>query len=269
MKTPTAGRVLGDEEVREAADRLLGAERSGKPIGQLSQAHPGMSVGDAYAVQREGIRRRLAAGAVVRGYKIGLTSAAMQRMMDVDEPDYGHLLDDMFVLETVPLPAGALLQPRVEPELAFVLGRDLPEGGITVADVLRCTDFLLPCLEIIDSRYDGWRITLPDTVADNASSARVVLGGVPCSLRGLDLAALGVVLRVNGRIVESGASGAVLGNPVNAVVWLANALAGHGVRLVAGDVVLSGSATRAVDVRPGDHVEAVTEDLGAVRTRFI
>ncbi|MFD1539801.1 2-keto-4-pentenoate hydratase [Nonomuraea guangzhouensis] len=269
MKASTAGRMLDGEQVREAADRLMGAERIGKPIGQLSQAHPGMTVDDAYAVQREGIRRRMDAGAVVRGYKIGLTSVAMQRMMGVDEPDYGHLLDDMFVLETVPVRTGELLQPRVEPELAFVLGHDLPEGRVTVADVLRCTDFVLPCLEIIDSRYDAWRITLPDTVADNASSARVVLGGVPRSLRGLDLAALGVVLRVNGQIVESGASGAVLGNPVNAVAWLANALAGHDVRLKTGDVVLSGSATRAVDVHPGDHVEAVAEDLGAVRTRFI
>jgi 2-keto-4-pentenoate hydratase len=228
-----------------------------------------MNAADAYVVQAETLRRRTAQGATVVGYKIGLTSAAMRRMMRVDTPDYGHLLDDMFVLEPVPMQAATLVQPRVEPELAFVLGHDLPMRRITVAEVWRATAFVLPCLEVIDSRFTGWQITFVDTVADNASSARVVLGGVPRRPARLpELAGLGVVLRVNGLIVETGALGAVMGNPANAVAWLAGELAAHGVALRAGNVVLSGSPTRAVDVRSGDHVEATVESIGTVTARF-
>jgi 2-keto-4-pentenoate hydratase len=264
-----SGNQFDETSVHAAADSLQQAEHSRSPMPKLSERHGGMSAADAYAVQAEIVRRRLVQGACVVGYKIGLTSAAMRRMMRVDTPDYGHLLDDMFVLEPVPIQAGTLVQPRVEPELAFVLGDDLPARRITVADVWRATAFVMPCLEIIDSRYTGWQITFVDTVADNASSARVVLGGVPRQPAELaELAGLGVVLRVNGLIVETGALGAVMGNPANAVAWLASELAAHGVTLRAGDVVLSGSPTRAVDVRAGDHIEAAVENIGTVTARF-
>lgn len=263
------GAPFDEVRIRAAADTLQEAERSRSPVSRLSEQYPGMSATDAYAVQAETIKRRRATGADVVGYKIGLTSAAMRRMMQVDTPDYGHLVDDMLVLEPVPVETGTLVQPRVEPELAFVLGRDLPSRRISVADVWRATAFVMPCLEIIDSRYTDWQITFVDTVADNASSARVILGGTPQQPAGLpELTGLGVVMRVNGRVVETGALGAVMGNPVNAVAWLASELASHGVALRAGDVVLSGSPTRAVDVRAGDHVEATVQGIGTVTGRF-
>jgi 2-keto-4-pentenoate hydratase len=259
----------GDAQLLTAADQLQAAERACSPITPLSVQFPDLDAAGAYAVQAEVVTRRRAAGAVVGGYKIGLTSAAMRTMMHVEIPDYGHLLDDMFVSEAVPVMTAELVQPRVEPELAFVLERDLPARRITVADVWRATAFVLPCVEIIDSRYTGWQITFVDTVADNASSARVVLGGTPRRPADLlDLAGLGVVLRVNGQVSETGALGAVMGNPANAVAWLASDLAAHGVRLHGGDVVLSGSPTRAVDVQAGDHVEASIENIGTVVGRF-
>jgi len=262
-------RAIDNAVVQEAADLLQTAEGTQSPTSQLSQRYPNMSVSDAYAVQAENIGRREAKGARIVGYKIGLTSVAMQKMMNVDTPDYGHLLDDMVIPEAVPIDTTALVQPRVEPELAFILGSDLPMRPITVADVWRATAFVMPCLEVIDSRYAGWQITFEDTVADNASSARVVLGGSPCAPAVLpNLAGRGVVLRVRGHVVETGALGAVMGNPVNAVAWLATELAAHGVAMRAGDIVLSGSPTRAVDVKAGDHVEATFEGIGTITARF-
>lgn len=262
-------RTIVDADVSEAADLLEEAEDTQSTTSQLSQRYPHITVADAYAVQAENVGRRKAQGARVVGYKIGLTSLAMQKMMNVDTPDYGHLLDDMVVPESLPIDTSTLVQPRVEPELAFVLGSDMPLRPITVADVWRATAFVMPCVEVIDSRYAGWQITFEDTVADNASSARVVLGGSPCAPTALpNLAGLGVVLRVRGHVVETGALGAVMGNPVNAVAWLATELATHGVAMRAGDLVLSGSPTRAVDVKAGDHVEATIEGIGTITARF-
>jgi 2-keto-4-pentenoate hydratase len=261
--------TLSDAEIQEAATVLTAAGVSRTPTAQLSTRYPQMGVPDAYAVQAHNVGARRAQGARVIGYKIGLTSAAMQQMMGVETPDYGHLLDDMFIAEPTPIDTATLVQPRVEPELAFVLATDLPLRRVTVADVWRATAFVMPCLEVIDSRYSGWQITFVDTVADNASSALVVLGGAPCAPTAVpNLAGLGVVLRVNGQVMETGALGAVMGNPANAVAWLASELASHGVAMHAGDVVLSGSPTRAVDVGAGDHVEASIEGIGTITARF-
>lgn len=260
--------MLTETQRREVVAALVRAEQKSKPIPPLSQAFPAIDVDDAYAIQRMGIAQRLAGGARLVGHKVGLTSLAMQEQFNVMEPDYGHLLSDMFVLESTAITASELCAPRVEPEVAFVLKHELTGPGLSVADVLRATAFVLPALEVIDSRITDWRITLPDTVADNASSARVVLGANPVPVDALDLRLIGAVLRKQGRVEETGASGAVLGNPASAVCWLANKLGNFGMGLEAGQVVMPGSCTRAVPVQAGDHVRGEFDGLGCVSVRF-
>lgn len=258
-----------DSPGRQAvADALYDAERDRRPIAPVTEAWAGLDEDDAYAIQRINVDRRLAEGRVIRGHKVGLTAKAMQEMLGVSKPDYGHLLDDMFVADGGAVPAERYCAPRIEPEVGFVLERPLPGPGCTVADVLRATAFVVPALEIIDSRVADWRITLADTIADNASSAGVVVGARATPIDGLDLATLGVVLRRNGEIVETGAAGAVLGNPVLAVAWLANILHERGTPLDAGHVVLPGSCTRAIEVKPGDVIRADFDVLGGVTVRF-
>jgi 2-keto-4-pentenoate hydratase len=260
--------VLSDADRRSAAEMLAKAERERVPVPRLTDAYPSIEVEDAYAIQSLQIEQKLASGRIVRGHKAGLSSKAMQRMMGVDEPDYGHLLDDMFVFEGESVSVSELCQPRVEFEIAFVLGDELSGPGCTAADVLRATEFVCPAIEIIDSRFDGWNITLCDTIADNASSARVVLGGRRMPPSEIDLRLIGVVVSKNGEIIDTGASGAVLGNPATAVAWLANKLHGFGVRLQPGHIVMPGSCTRAHDVAAGDSIVAEFASLGAVTVRF-
>ena len=261
--------MLTDTERRAGADALAEAERTRIPIDPLSNRWAAIDVVDAYEIQLANIADRLKAGAIVRGHKVGLSSRAMQSMMGVDEPDYGHLLDDMFFFEGDAVPAGRYLYPRVEVEVGFVLGASLSGPACTVADVLAATEFVCPAIEIIDSRIRDWKIAIADTIADNASSAGVVLGGRRTPLAGVDLRTIGAVLRRNGEIVQTGAAGAVLGNPATAVAWLANTVHRFGVSLEAGHVVLPGSCTRAVDVRPGDVVRADFDLLGPVSVRFV
>ncbi|MHA6784674.1 2-keto-4-pentenoate hydratase [Pseudonocardia saturnea] len=259
---------LTDENVRRLAAELREAELRSAPIEPISVRHPTADIDDAYRIQLEGMRLRVAAGDAVRGHKVGLTARVMQQQFGVDRPDFGHLLGSMFHPEGEPLPVDALIAPRVEPEIAFVLDRPLQGPGVTVADVLAATAFVLPALEIIDSRITDWRIRIVDTVADNASSARVVLGGTRTPIADLDPRLIGVVLRRNGEIVETGASGAVLGNPAQAVAWLANTIADSGGVLRAGDLIMPGTCTRAVDMQPGDTVRADFERLGHVGVSF-
>ena len=202
------------------------------------------------------------------GHKVGLSSKAMQEMMGVDEPDYGHLLSDMVLREGVPVPVDRYLLPRVEVEVGFVLGDDLPGEGCTVDDVLRCTEAVVPSIELIDSRIADWKIGLADTIADNASSAGVVLGQARRKPDELDVTAIDAVLQINGEQVAAGRSDAVLGNPAIAVAWLADKVAGFGVRLQRGHVVLPGSCTRAYDVQAGDRVTATFDGLGSVSVTF-
>lgn len=260
--------MLSETQRREASTTLVDAEQHNEPVSPLSETFPAIDMEDAYAIQRMGVQRRIAGGARLAGHKIGLTSRAMQEQLNVGEPDYGHLLSDMFVLEGMDIPASELCSPRVEPEVAFVLKHRLAGPGLTVADVLRATAFVLPALEVIDSRIADWRIALPDTVADNASSARVVLGASPVPVDRFDLRLIGAVLWKKGKVEETGASGAVLGNPASAVCWLANELAGFEVALEAGQVVMPGACTRAVPVQAGDHVRAEFDGLGFVSVRF-
>jgi 2-keto-4-pentenoate hydratase len=260
--------MLTDTERQAAADALAEAERTRIPIDPLTTQWAEIDVVDAYEIQLANIADRLKGGALVRGHKVGLSARAMQTMMGVDEPDYGHLLDDMFFFEGDAVPAGRYLYPRVEVEVGFVLGAPLSGPACTVADVLAATAFVCPAIEIIDSRIRDWKIRIADTIADNASSAGVVLGGRRTPLAGVDLRTIGAVLRRNGEIVQTGAAGAVLGNPATAVAWLANTVHRFGVSLEAGHVILPGSCTRAVDVRPGDVVRADFDVLGPVSIRF-
>jgi 2-keto-4-pentenoate hydratase len=252
----------------ELAADLAQAERSREPIAPLTAAYPDIDVVDAYEIQLINIRQRVAEGARVLGHKVGLSSKAMQRMMGVDEPDYGHLLDEMQVFEDTPVKAGRYLLPRVEVEVGFILAKDLPGAGCTEDDVLALTEALVPSIELIDTRITDWKIALCDTIADNASSAGFVLGEARVSPADVDVKRIDAVLTRNGEVVAEGRSDAVLGNPVTAVAWLSRKVESFGVRLRKGDIVLPGSCTRAIDARAGDEFVADFKGLGSVRLSF-
>ena len=260
--------MLTDEEREALADRLFAAERDRSPVDALTATHPAIDVEDAYRIQLRNVERRVAAGATIRGHKVGLSAKAMQLMLGVDEPDYGHLLDDMFVFEGFEVPADRYCFPRVEVEVGFVLGAPLRGPGCSVADVLRATEYLVPAIEIIDSRVRDWKIRLCDTIADNASAAGVVLGGRATPVSEVDPRTIGAVLRRNGELLDSGAAGAVLGNPATAVAWLANKVHRFGVTLEAGHVILPGACMRAYDVGPGSVIRADFDVLGHVGVVF-
>lgn len=249
------------------SDRLATAERDHEPIEPLTRTHPLLDVQDAYAIQRLSVARRCGAGARVRGHKVGLTATVMQELFGVSEPDYGHLLDDMFAYESSTLMLNSYIQPQVEIEPAFVLGRKLEGPGVTVADVVRATECVMPSIEIIDSRIAGWEIQLVDTVADNGSSATVVLGGRPVALTAFDPRALRAALLVDDKPAQQGTTAAILGNPVSAVAWLANALARYEVALEEGHVVLPGSCIGAVPATAA-RFTARFEVLGDVEVTF-
>lgn len=261
--------MLSEDLREQAAAALRAAERDRAPIEPLRLRYPGIDVVDAYEIQLANIAWRLAAGSRVVGHKVGLSSPAMQRMMGVDEPDYGHLLDDMWLSESQPIPVAAYCWPRIEVEVGFVLGADLPGAGCTEEDVLAATKAVVPSIELIDSRIKDWKIGLADTIADNASSAGFVLGEARVAPSEVDLRAIDVALyQGDGSEVVRGRSDAVLGNPVTAVAWLARKVASFGVRLEAGHIILPGSCTRAVDVAPGETYHAEFSGLGDVSVSF-
>jgi len=210
----------------------------------------------------------VAEGARVVGHKVGLSSEAMQKMMGVEEPDYGHLLSEMECFEDQPVAAGRYLFPRLEVEVAFILADDLPGAGCTEDDVLAATAAFAPSIEIIDTRIKDWKISLCDTIADNASSGGFVLGRERVSPKDIDVNAIEAVLSRDGEVVAEGRSDAVLGSPVTAVAWLARKVDSFGVRLKAGDIILPGSCTRAIDARPGESFVADFTGLGSVRVSF-
>ena len=257
--------MLTGPELSALADRLRVAELDRAPVPPLTEEFPALDAADAYRIQLRNIGRR---DAPVVGHKVGLSSPAMQQMMGVDEPDYGHLLADMRLFEGSPVDPARYCFPRVEIEVAFLLGRDLPGAGCTERDVLAATEAFAPAIELIDSRIVDWRITLADTVADNASSAGFVLGGARVRPADVDVCAIDAVLYRDGEEVAAGRSDAVLGNPATAVAWLARTVAGHGVRLRAGHIVLPGACTRAVDVRPGARFVGAFTGLGEVSLTF-
>ena len=273
--------MLDSTQRTTAAELLWAAERDLAPIGPLTETFPGIDVVDAYEIQLANIRRKIAAGARVRGHKVGLSSPVMQQMMGVDEPDYGHLLDSMVLSQDAPIPAAGYCYPRIEVEIGYVLGSALPGADCTEADVLAATEYIVPSLELIDSRITDWRIKLADTIADNASSAGVILGSArktPAELAaaGIDLSDIDAVLYQEGgttggegwTAVARGNTSAVLGNPTACVAWLARKVASFGVKLEAGHLILPGSCTRAIDARPGSTFRAEFAGLGTVTASF-
>lgn len=258
-----------DEITRaDAARSLLDAYVSGTGVPPLTSTFPEMTLEDAYAVQLLQVDEFVRAGRTVQGHKVGLTSVAMQRLLGVDQPDYGHLLDDFFFLEHAAIPLERFVQPRIEPECAFVLKKPLQGPGVTVQEAIAAVDFVLPALEIVDSRIEDWKIGLFDTIADNASSGALVLGSTPTPLGEIDLRLVGAVMTRNGAVVGTGAGGAVLGSPLTSLVWLANTVGARGVTLEAGQVVLPGSVCAMSPVAAGDTFTATFAGLGSVTARF-
>ncbi|WP_214318416.1 2-keto-4-pentenoate hydratase [Nonomuraea sediminis] len=250
----------------QAADRLREAERSGKPCAPVRDLVA--TAEEGYAVQEVNTRRALEEGRRLVGRKIGATNPAVQKQLGLESPDFGMLFADMAYLDGLPVPVERFLQPKAEAEVALVLAHDLEGGPFTVVDVIRAVDFVLPAIEIVDSRIADWDITLADTIADNASSGAFVLGNTPVDLRGLDLRLAGMTMVKRGQEVSTGAGAACLGHPLNAAVWLANTLGGTDFPLRAGHVVLTGALGPMAPVEPGDVFEARIEGLGSVRAVF-
>jgi len=259
---------MDDSRIKVLAEMLLKAEQTRNPIAPLTETDAGITVDEAYRIQLQVIEMKKTSGQVVVGKKIGLTSLAMQAMLGVKEPDYGHVLNGMVVMEGEKIPTEELIAPRIEGEIAFVLKEDLKGPGVTLTDVLRSSEGGTPALEIIDSRIKDWKIKLPDTVADNASSARIVLGGVLTPPYSLDLRTVGMVLEKNGEVQATAAGAAVLGHPAQAVAWLANKLSAYGIILRKGEVILSGALTAAIPVAAGDFFRADFGPLGNVKIKF-
>jgi 2-keto-4-pentenoate hydratase len=257
-----------EQVVAELADRLWRAEVERVPVEPISQDRPDLTIDDGYAIQTRNVTRRVTAGSVVRGRKVGLTSRKAQKLMGVDEPDFGVLLDDMFLDDAAEVPFDALLQPRVVSVMAFVMASDLVGPGITTADVLTAVSGVLPAIEVVDSRIADWRTLPVDTAADNASAGRIVLGGRLTPVAGIDLRLEGLLLYRNGAPIESAAGAAALGSPARSIAWLANKLGTQGSGLRRGDVVLPGALHRMVPVRAGDYFQAHFAHLGTVTAQF-
>ncbi|WP_026566649.1 2-keto-4-pentenoate hydratase [Bacillus sp. UNC41MFS5] len=255
-------------KIEKFAAKLLEAEKKRVGINPLTVVDPEITVDKAYYIQLENIKKKLAEGQKIVGKKIGLTSVAVQKMLGVDEPDYGHLLDSMVVENGGTIFCENMLQPKVEGEIAFILKKDLKGPNVTVLDVLQATDYVVPALEIVDSRIQDWKIKLPDTVADNASSGLFVLGGKPTKIQDINLELIGMVLLQNGEVANTGVGAAALGNPATCVAWLANRLADYDITLKAGDVILSGALSGMVVVNPGDNFTARFAHLGQVSVNF-
>lgn len=261
--------TLNDITLDRLAEHLEACQRHARDTRKITDDHPGMDWEDAYAVQDRLLQRKLARGARVVGLKCGLTSHAKMRQMGVDEPVFGFLVDEFAVPDGAALRVADLIHPKVEPEIAFVLKRELRGPGCHVGAVLATTDFVLPGIEVIDSRYRDFKFDLKSVIADNTSAARFVVGGKACRADELDLRSCGLVLEKNGQPVALGAGAAVLGHPAAAVAALANHLGRRGRGIPAGALILSGGATEAVAVAPGDHVVLRVQGMGQVGLRFV
>lgn len=262
------------EQINDAAKRLLQAEQNQQQIGQLSSQFPGITMDDAYAIQSALVEQKAAAGGTVRGWKIGLTSRAMQMALNIDIPDSGVLFDDMFFDNGATVPAGRFIQPRIEAEIAFVFNDDLRGDHITLFDVLNATDYICPALEILDTRIlrvdpeSGSTRTVNDTIADNAANAGIVLGGRPMKPDEIDMRWVGAIVSCNAQVEETGLGAGVLNHPAQGIVWLANRLAQYGDAILAGQTVISGSFIRPVEAPSGTTISADYGPLGTVGVYF-
>lgn len=259
---------IASEKLHKAADGLFEAARTGVPISPVRDLIGPDDIEAAYKVQELNTKRALEAGRRLVGRKIGLTSAAVQKQLGVDQPDYGVLFDVMAVPDGGEVQLGKLIQPKVEAEVAFVLGRDVTDDRITAADMIRAVEFALPAIEIVDSRIADWGISIVDTIADNASSALYVLGSSPRKLDAFDVSGSEMRFEADGEQVSSGAGHACLGSPISAALWLARTMARIGRPLKAGDTILSGALGPMVRVEWGRRMEAHIAGLGSVRVSF-
>ena len=260
--------MLSDTERQTAAQMLRTAEQTREPVKQLSTIWPNITFEDAYAIQNLVQQKKMAEGRKLIGHKVGLTSKAIQRSSQIDEPDYGHLLDDMVIADGAKVPHERFCIPRVEVELAFVLNKALRGPGVRLTDVLNATEYVVPALEIVDARVQNPR-KIFDTIADNGAAAGIVMGGRPVRPMDVDLRWVGGIMYVNGEIEETGLAAGVLGHPAMGVAWLANKLTEHGVTLEAGHIVLAGSFTRVIFARKGDTVHGDFGPLGGVAVQFV
>ena len=267
--------MLSAAEIDAAAAALDEAERTRVQTGLLSLKHPGMTMDDAYAVQAAWVKRKLAAGRKVTGWKIGLTSKAMQYALNIDIPDSGVLFDDMMFADGDAVPKDRFIQPRIEAEIAFVMKAPLKGPNIGIFDVLNATDYVTPALEILETRMH--RIDpetkaprkVMDTISDNAANVGIILGGRPIKPLDLDLRWVSALLYKNGVIEETGVAAGVLNHPANGISWLAKKFAPHGVALEPGQIILAGSFTRPVKVVPGDTIHVDYGPLGNISARFV
>lgn len=257
-----------DNTYERLASALKVAKKTGNAILPVTKENPELAIEDAYAIQLLNIDREIAEGSKITGKKIGLTSLAMQNLLGVDRPDFGYLLDSMEVTDGTIRRRG-MLQPKVEGELAFVLKADLAGPHVTAQDVLDATDYVVPSIEIVDSRIADWKISLIDTVADNASSGRYMVGKERVDPRSTDLLSIRMKLYKNGVYVNEGVGADILGHPANAVAWLANSLSVYGVVLKKGETILSGAFSAAPSAEAGDEFTAVYEGIGEVTVKFI
>lgn len=255
-------------EYKKIAEELYKATKERYQIPQLTEANPEMKVEDAYKIQLETVELRKAAGENVIGLKVGLTSKAVQKMLGVNEPDYGHLTDKMLLIEGQTCSLDELIQPKVEGELAFCLKETLKGPGITIADVYNATSYVVPAIEIVDSRINNWKIKLEDTIADNGSSAKFVLGSKMTPIEKIDMRLIGMTLEKNGELVASGTGAEVWGNPAAAVAWLANKLSEFGLELKAGSIVMSGSFTAMSVAETGDVFTISFSGMGSITLKF-
>ena len=255
--------------IEHYGDELYNALITRTPVAPLTDREPGITLDDAYRIQLRMIQRRLDAGETIIGKKIGVTSKVVMDMLKVNQPDFGQMTSGMVFNEGEAIRVDSMIAPRAEAEVAFILKHDLEGPGVTAADVLRATECVLPCFEIVDSRIKDWKIKIQDTVADNASCGVLTLGGVRRSPRDLDLALAGMVLEKNGELISTSTGAAVQGSPVNAVAWLANTLGRLGIGLKAGEVILSGSQSPLVPVKAGDSLSCAVGGLGGTTVRFI
>ncbi|WGD49781.1 2-oxo-hepta-3-ene-1,7-dioic acid hydratase [Bradyrhizobium sp. CB1650] len=266
--------ALSNDDILSCANRLHQAEKTRTQIRQLSQAFPGITLADAYAIQKAWVDLKLKEGRIVKGHKIGLTSKAMQSALNIDEPDSGVLLDDMFFADGGLVPTDRFIATRVEAELAFIMSKRLAGPDRTMFDVLNATDFVVPALEILDTRIErvdpATRATrkIFDTIADNAANAGIVLGGRPIRPLETDLRWIGALCFKNGQLEETGLAAGVLNHPATAVAWLANKIAPLGVALEPGQVVLAGSFIRPIETRKGDTIQADYGAYGSVSCYF-
>ena len=259
---------LSEAERRKCVETLLNADREKKQAVQLSTTYPHITIEDAYAISTAVAQHRIKAGAKLIGHKVGLTSKAMQASSQINEPDYGHLLDDMMIPDGAKVPHANYCLPRVEIELAFILGKPLKGPGVGLIEVLGATDYVVPAIEVVDARVQNPR-KIFDTVADNGAAAGIVVGGRPIKPMDVDLRWVGGILYRNSEIEETGLAAGVLGHPALGVAWLANRLGKNGVTLEAGHLVLAGSFTRVVFANKGDTLHGDFGPLGGVAVQFI